>query len=77
VAGISLLESFPGEVSTPIGLTIRKPKARKADKSNLEFHYFEGLDHSLGLGRYFAGGGELPEGHKAIFDFIQTRLGSR
>jgi hypothetical protein len=40
----------------------------------MQFHYFEGLDHSLGLGRYFTAGGELPAGHKAIFEFIKAQL---
>jgi len=47
-------------------------RSKAAGKSNLQFHYFEGLDHSLGLGRYF-GGAPLPEGHQAIFEFIRTQ----
>ena len=47
-------------------------RAKAAGKTNLQFRYFEGLDHSLGLGRYF-GGGPLPEGHQAIFEFIRTQ----
>jgi pimeloyl-ACP methyl ester carboxylesterase len=50
-------------------------RARDAGKSNLAFHYFEGLDHTLGLGDYFARGGALPAGHETLFEFIvrQTR----
>jgi len=47
-------------------------RAKSASKSNMQFQYFEGLDHSLGLGRYFSGG-PLPEGHEAIFEFIRTQ----
>ena len=55
---------------TPIdGVRNLEEQARKAGKSNLEFHYFDGLDHSLGIGSYFATG-VLPEAHKAIFEFI-------
>ncbi|MEM7387778.1 MAG: hypothetical protein AAF514_22815, partial [Verrucomicrobiota bacterium] len=44
-------------------------KARKAGLSKMEFHYFDGYDHSLKVGRYFATG-KLPRGHRAIFEFI-------
>ena len=47
-------------------------KAKAAGKSNLEFHYFDGLDHSLGIALWFARR-TLPEGHKAIFEFIQRQ----
>lgn len=74
---VGLFHGMADQLTPVAGTRALEERAREADKSNLEFHYFEGLDHSLGLGRYFAGGGELPEGHKAIFDFIETRLGSR
>lgn len=44
-------------------------KAKAAKLSNMEFHYFDGLDHSLNIVLYFLKG-ELPEGHKAIFEFV-------
>jgi pimeloyl-ACP methyl ester carboxylesterase len=44
-------------------------RAQTEGRTNLEFHYFEGLDHSLGIMNYFLAD-ELPEGHVAIFDFI-------
>jgi pimeloyl-ACP methyl ester carboxylesterase len=44
-------------------------KARKASLHKMEFHYFEGLDHSLKIGQYFVNG-NLPQGHRAIFEFI-------
>jgi hypothetical protein len=62
--------------NTPVeALRELERRAREAGKSNLAFHYFEELDHSLGLGEYFARGGPLPPGHEALFDFIvhQTR----
>ena len=51
------------------GVRELESRARAAGRSNMEFHYFEGLDHSLDLALYFVKG-ELPEGHVAIFDFI-------
>lgn len=66
-----------GDGLTPIeDVKTLEERARTAGKSNMQFQYFEGLDHSLGLGRYFAGG-ELPEGHKAIFEFIRTLAGAK
>ena len=47
-------------------------QARRAGKSNLEFRYFDGLDHSLGVGSWFTRG-TLPEGHRAIFEFIKAK----
>jgi pimeloyl-ACP methyl ester carboxylesterase len=44
-------------------------KAKKANLSKMEFHYFEGLDHSLKIGQYFLNG-KMPKGHRAIFEFI-------
>jgi pimeloyl-ACP methyl ester carboxylesterase len=44
-------------------------KANAAGRSNVEFHYFEGLDHSLNIGQYFVNG-TLPAGHQSIFRFI-------
>ncbi len=43
--------------------------AKKAYKTKMEFHYFADLDHSLNVIEFFMKG-ELPEGHKAIFEFI-------
>lgn len=45
-------------------------KARSAGKVKMEFHYFDGLDHSLNIIEYFAKG-TLPAGHQAIFEFIR------
>jgi len=45
--------------------------AKAAGKKNMRFFYFEGLDHSLGIGIYFIRG-TLPAGHTAIFEFINN-----
>jgi len=58
---------------TPIeGTKNLEAQAKRAGKSNLEFHYFDGLDHSLGVGAWFARG-TLPAGHVAIFEFIKAK----
>jgi acetyl esterase/lipase len=54
------------------GVRNLEAQARKAGKSNFEFRYFDGLDHSLGIVQWFARG-TLPAGHQAIFDFIKAR----
>jgi pimeloyl-ACP methyl ester carboxylesterase len=43
--------------------------AKETNRTNLEFHYFEGLDHSLNIGQYFVRG-NMPAGHQAIFRYI-------
>ena len=81
--------SFLSALDMPVGLFhgttdnltdvegVRKleEQARKAGKANLEFHYFDGLDHTLGIVEYFVRG-TLPEGHKAIFEFIERQVKS-
>ncbi len=55
---------------TPIAaLKELEAKAKKANLTKMEFHYFDGLDHSLSVTQYFTKG-ELPKGHQAIFNFI-------
>ena len=51
-------------------------KAKQANLTKMEFHYFEGLDHSLNVGEYFVNG-RLPKGHQAIFEFIDRIAGGR
>jgi fermentation-respiration switch protein FrsA (DUF1100 family) len=51
-------------------------RAKKAGKSNLRFHYFDGLDHTLGIGAYFTSG-NLPAGHQAIFEYIKTQVAEK
>jgi pimeloyl-ACP methyl ester carboxylesterase len=63
------------DASAPVaGVRELEDRAKRAGKSNLEFHYFETLDHSLGLGPYLVGGGTLPDGHKSIFEFIARQI---
>jgi fermentation-respiration switch protein FrsA (DUF1100 family) len=65
------------DANTPIeGTRALEARSKAAGKTNFEFHYFDGLDHSLSVGQYFAGG-PLPAGHQAIFDFIQRQAGPR
>ena len=51
-------------------------KAGLAGKTNISFHYFGRLDHTLNIAKYFSDG-ELPEGHTAIFAFIGKFAGGR
>jgi len=56
------------------GVRKMEDAAKRAGKTNLEFHYFEGLGHTLGIEAYFTSG-RLPAGHKAIFEFIERQAG--
>jgi len=63
---------FQGDADANVPIAAVKEleaKAKKANLTNMEFHYFEGLDHSLGIGQYFVNG-KLPAGHQAIFEYI-------
>jgi pimeloyl-ACP methyl ester carboxylesterase len=56
---------------TPVdGVRALERTAKKSGKANLEFHYFDGLDHSLGIATYFLAG-TVAEGPKAIFEFVE------
>jgi alpha-beta hydrolase superfamily lysophospholipase len=44
-------------------------KAKDAGLAKIEFHYFEGLDHTLNISQYFVSGA-MPPGHQAIFRYI-------
>ena len=44
-------------------------KAKAAKREKMEFHYFEGLNHTLNIAEYFVKS-EMPKGHRAIFEFI-------
>ncbi|MGH9970395.1 MAG: alpha/beta hydrolase family protein [Pyrinomonadaceae bacterium] len=62
-----------GDTNTPIaGVRNLEESAKKAGKSKMEFHYFEGLDHSLNIIEYFVKG-TLPAGHDEIFKFIKEQ----
>ena len=55
---------------TPIGpVKDLHARAQKAGLNKMEFHYFDGYDHSLKVARYFVNG-SVPRGHRAIFEFI-------
>lgn len=59
-----------GDRMTPVGpVRELEKKAKKAGLDKMEFHYFEGLGHTLGITRYFING-KMPAGHRAIFKFI-------
>jgi pimeloyl-ACP methyl ester carboxylesterase len=48
-------------------------QAKRSGKTEMKFHYFQDLDHSLGIGAYFVRG-TLPEGHRAIFEYIKNQV---
>jgi pimeloyl-ACP methyl ester carboxylesterase len=59
------------DANTPIaGVRSLEERSKQAGKSKMEFHYFDDLDHSLGIVAYFLQG-VLPAGHQAIFEFIK------
>jgi pimeloyl-ACP methyl ester carboxylesterase/DNA-binding transcriptional ArsR family regulator len=67
---------FHGEADTntsAAALRDLEARARAAGKTQMEFHYFPGLDHSLGIVAYFVNG-TIPAGHQAIFEFIFRQL---
>lgn len=56
---------------TPIAETkVLELQAKSAGKKNLQFFYFDGLDHSLSITPWFARR-VLPAGHAAMFEFIR------
>ncbi len=67
---------FHGDIdsSVPIeGLKLMESKAKAAGKTKMEFHYFTGVGHTIGIERYFMDG-KVPAGHQAIFDFIKRTV---
>jgi alpha-beta hydrolase superfamily lysophospholipase len=63
---------FQGDLDTSVpieGVRFMEAKAKAAGKSKMEFHYFAGFGHSLGIERYFYDGTVTP-GHKAMFEFL-------
>ena len=59
---------------TPIeGVKKLEDQAKTSGKTKMKFHYFQDLDHSLGIGVYFVRG-TLPEGHKAIFEYLKNQV---
>ena len=60
------------DTATPIGgVRQLEDKARAAGRANIRVHYFDGLDHSLNVGSFFATG-TLPPAHQQIFAFIES-----
>ncbi len=56
------------------GVKLLQAKAKHSGKEKMEFFYFDGLDHSLGVGEYFVKG-TVPAGHAAIFEFVRRVAG--
>jgi len=70
---------FQGSTDTSCsieGVKKLEEMAKKSGKSNMHFYYFDGLDHTLNIGQYFVRG-TMPEGHKAIFEFMRNRVGKK
>jgi hypothetical protein len=66
-----------GDAMVPIeGVRKLEEQAKKTGKSKMEFHYFAGLDHSLNIIDYFVKG-NLPAGHKAIFEFVSKQTSKK
>jgi len=58
------------------GVRKLEEQAKKAGKSKMEFHYFNGLDHTLNIFQYFVRG-TIPAGHQAIFEFIKKQTAKK
>ena len=67
---VGLFHGSADNLTSIEGVKDLEERARKAGKSNMKFHYFEGLDHTLGITAYFMRG-TMPAGHKAIFEYIK------
>jgi uncharacterized protein len=68
---------FHGEIdaNTPASdVRMLEAKANAAGKTNLEFHYFEGLDHGLGTATYFTTG-RPSTAFASIFEFMKRTAG--
>jgi pimeloyl-ACP methyl ester carboxylesterase len=64
---------FQGEIdhnTSAAGVRALEQKAKAAGKTNLEFRYFDGLDHGLGTIEYF-NTGKPSTGYTAIFEFMK------
>ena len=64
---------FQGEIdanTSAADVRALEVKAKAAGKTNLEFRYFDGLDHGLGTGVYFITG-TPSTGYAAMFEFIK------
>ena len=70
---VGLFQGLADTAASAEGVKKMEEQAKKAGESNMHFYYFENLDHSLGILRYFVRG-TLPDGHKAIFEFIKEQV---
>ena len=64
---------FQGEIdgnTSAAEVRVLEQKARAAGKTNLEFRYFDGLDHGLGTIEYFITG-KPSTGYAAIFEYMK------
>ena len=64
---------FQGEIdanTSAAGVRALEQKSKAAGKTNLEFKYFDGLDHGLGTIEYFSNG-KPSTGYVAIFEFMK------
>lgn len=70
---VGLFHGVADTMTSVEGVRKLEELAKQAGKTKMEFHYFEKLEHTLGIGAYFITG-NLPDGHKAIFEFINDRV---
>jgi hypothetical protein len=73
---VGLFQGTADTATSVEGVRSLEAAAKKAGRTNLKFHYFEDQGHSLGIGAYFVDG-RLPDGHRAIFEYIETHTRSR
>jgi alpha-beta hydrolase superfamily lysophospholipase len=70
---IGLFQGSLDNATSMEGVKKLEEQAKQAGKTNMHFHYFEGLDHTLNIGSYFARG-TMPAGHTAILEFITSQV---
>jgi hypothetical protein len=73
---IGLFHGTDDNLTSVEGVRALEALAKKDGKTNMEFSYFGGLEHTLGIGAYFVRG-TLPDGHQAIFQYIGKQTGKR
>lgn len=67
---VGCFQGMADAMVSPAAVKAIEARASAARKSKMVFQYFDGLDHSLNIQEYFLRG-EMPAGHRAIFEFIQ------
>ncbi len=73
---VGCFQGYSDTMANPSGVKSMEEKAKAAKKGKIEFHFFDGLDHSLNIGKYFVNG-TIPPGHAAIFEFIKKLSNSK